>query len=181
MLEIMLHICRMAREIIIIDCTKDAELKRIFWQKLEDLAEKILTKECLFVLVDANARTGQGMGGCGGDESRVLGEYGRDVHNDNGKRLLSFATNCKLALTNMFVSTRKGGISHTHNGTSPNDRAPIDYILIRQAHRPRVQYVKVVPRPPAAAKADSDHNILYEVYQSPTQWSLLRPTDEYED
>ena len=28
-------------------CSKDAELKRIFWQKLEDLVEKIPTKECL--------------------------------------------------------------------------------------------------------------------------------------
>ena len=37
------------------DCTKGAELKRIFWQKLEDLAEQIPTKECLFVLMDANA------------------------------------------------------------------------------------------------------------------------------
>ena len=39
------------------DFTKDAELKRIFWQKLEDLVEKVPTKECLFVLMDANART----------------------------------------------------------------------------------------------------------------------------
>ena len=26
------------------DCTKDAELKRVFWQKLEDLVENIPTK-----------------------------------------------------------------------------------------------------------------------------------------
>ena len=39
------------------DCTKDTELEHIFWQKLEDLVEKITTKECLFVLKDANART----------------------------------------------------------------------------------------------------------------------------
>ena len=59
------------------DRTKDAELKRIFWQKLEDLVEKIPTEECLFVLMDANARTGQRMEGCGDDESRVLGAYGQ--------------------------------------------------------------------------------------------------------
>ena len=51
--------------------------------------------------------------GCGDDESRVLGAYGRDVLNDNGKRLLSFATD-KLALTSTFSAhARKGGISHT--------------------------------------------------------------------
>ena len=143
-------------------CTKNTELKNIFfWQKLECLVEQIPTKECLFVLIDANARTGRRVAGCGDDESRVLGAYGRDARNDNGERLLSFATNCKLALTNTFFSTRKGGISHTHNGTSPNDRKRIDYILTRQVHRPRVHDVKVIPQPPPPAKADSDHNMMY--------------------
>ena len=32
------------------DCTQDAELKHIFWLKLEDLVNKNTTKECLFVL-----------------------------------------------------------------------------------------------------------------------------------
>ena len=54
----------------LINCTKDIELKRIFWQKLKDLVEQIPTKECLFVLMDANARTGQRMEGCGDDESK---------------------------------------------------------------------------------------------------------------
>ena len=30
------------------DCTNDAEIKRIFWQKLEDLVQQIPTKECLY-------------------------------------------------------------------------------------------------------------------------------------
>lgn len=142
------------------ECTKDTELKRVFWQKLEELVGQIPTRECLFVLMDANARTGQRLG-CDDNENRVLGAYGRDLINDNGKRLLSFATNCKLALTNTFFSTRKGGISHTHNGTGPNDRKRIDYILTRQVHRTRVHDVKVVPQPPPPAKADSDHNIVH--------------------
>ena len=111
--------------------------------------------------MDADVRTGQRMEGCGEDESRVFGANGRDVANDNGERLLPFATNCKLALTNMFLSLRKGGISHTPNGTRPNDHKQIDYILTRQTHRPRVQDFEVVPQPPAPAKADSDHNILF--------------------
>ena len=67
------------------DCTKDAEVKRIFWQKLEDLVGKIPTKEYLFVQMGTNPRTGQRTEGCGDDKSRVLGAYGRDVRNDNGK------------------------------------------------------------------------------------------------
>ena len=46
--------------------------------------EKTPTKECLLVLMDANARTGQRMVGCGDDESRALGAYARDVRNDYG-------------------------------------------------------------------------------------------------
>ena len=61
----------------------------------------------MFVLVDANARTGKRMDGCG--DGRVLGAYGRDELNNNGKRLLTFAEDNKLALTNTFFSTRKGG------------------------------------------------------------------------
>ena len=34
--------------------------------------EKIPTKECLFVLMDANARTGQRMEGCGDDKLECL-------------------------------------------------------------------------------------------------------------
>ena len=77
--------------------------------------------------------------------SRVFGACGRDVGNDNGKRLLlSFAKSCKLALTNTFFIKRKSGISH--------DPKRIAYILRRQAHRPNVQDVKVVPQPSAPPK-----------------------------
>ena len=59
--------------------------------------------------MDANARAGQRVVGCGDGESRVLaGAYGRDVLDDNGK-LFSFATNCKMALTNTYSTTCKGG------------------------------------------------------------------------
>ena len=69
-----------------------------------------------------------------------------------------------------------GGISHTHDGTRLNDRMWIDYILTRQAHRPRVQDVEVAPQPSAPAKVDSDHNILYFKVQVIT----LRPTNNTE-
>ena len=60
--------------------TKDAELKQIFQQKLEALAQTPTS-----VLLDANARTGQRVVGCGDDESRLLGAYGREGLNDNGE------------------------------------------------------------------------------------------------
>ena len=68
----------------------------------------------MFGLVDANARTGKRMDGCG--DGRVLGAYGRDELNNNGNHLLTFTKDNKLALTNAFFSTRKSGVSHTFNG-----------------------------------------------------------------
>ena len=48
--------------------------------------------EQMFVLMDANARTGRReKGGVGSKDNKSLGAYGRDALNDNGELLLSFA------------------------------------------------------------------------------------------
>ena len=70
------------------EANPNAELKELFWKGLGYLVKQIPTKELLFVLIDANARTGKTMEGC--DDSRVLGAYGRDELNNNVKRLQSF-------------------------------------------------------------------------------------------
>ena len=142
----------------------DSEKKRAFWHRLDSLVQRIPKKEWLFVLMDANARTGEKIEGGGTEDDGVLGAHGRDELNNNGKSLLNFATDNKLAVTNTFFSTRKGGISHTYNGVI-GDRAGdfkrIDYILTRQAHRPRVHNVEVHPQPNRPIKADSDHNMVF--------------------
>ena len=112
---------------------------------------------------------------CG--DARVLGAYGRDALNNNGKRLRSLASDNELDLTNTFCSARKGGISHTFSGiNSHNDRKRIDYILTRQAHRRRVYDVKVHPQPPSQPRR-------IQTITSCTLWSasavVLRPTDAY--
>ena len=43
----------------------NTQMKKEFWKRLGHMVEQIPTKECLFVLVDANARTGKRMEGCG--------------------------------------------------------------------------------------------------------------------
>ena len=142
----------------------DSGKKRAFWHRLDSLVQRIPTKEALFVLMDANARTGLKIERERTDDDGVLGAYERDELNNNGKRLLNFATDNKLAFKNTFFSTRKGGISHTYNGVI-GDRAGdfkrIDYILTRQVHRPRVHNVEVHPQPNRPIKADSDHNMVF--------------------
>ena len=49
------------------------------------------------MLMDADARTGEKMEGERTEDEGVLGAYGRDELNNNGKRLLNFATDNKLA------------------------------------------------------------------------------------
>ena len=66
--------------------------------------------------MDANSRTGRReKGQVGSRDSKIIGAYGRDTLNDNGKLSLSFANNHYLALANTFLSTPKGGVSHTLN------------------------------------------------------------------
>ena len=75
---------------------------------LNSTVKPVPAREHVFVLTDANARTGER-----GDGGKVLGAYGRDVLNENGKLLLRIAEDNKLALLNTFFSTPKRGVSFT--------------------------------------------------------------------
>ena len=59
-------------------------------------------REYVFVLTDANARTRKRGEGGGEIDNKVLGAYGRDKLNENGKLLLGFAEDNRLAHL-MFV------------------------------------------------------------------------------
>ena len=98
---------------------------------------------------------GEGEGRSRSEDCRVLGAYGRDTLNDNGKRLLAFAANHSLALVNTCFSTPKNRVSHTFNGRG---KKRIDNILTRQRDRKLVRDVVVCPQ--ALLKPISDHNIV---------------------
>ena len=54
--------------------------------------EDVPNREQLFVLKDANARTGRReKGGVGSKDNKILGVYGRYTLNDCGELLMSFA------------------------------------------------------------------------------------------
>ena len=136
--------------------TQNPSNKHAFWTSLDRAAEDVPKHEQLFVLMDANARTGRReKGQVGSKDSKILGAYGRDTLNDNGERVLSFANNHDLALLNTFFRTLKGGVSRTFNGRG---KTRIDYILTRQRDRRLVRNVTVHPQPPFLHI--SDHNIV---------------------
>ena len=80
------------------------------------MVKKVASRDHLLVLMDANARTGTR--GIKWTDKKVLGAYGRDELNDNGERLLTHATDIKLALVNTYYATPARGISRTFQ--SPN-------------------------------------------------------------
>ena len=86
----------------------------------------------VFVLPDAIARTGR-RGEEGGDPDRkVLGAYGRDVLNINGKLLLGFAEDNKFALMNTFFRTPQCGVSYTFQSANRSkEQTRLDYLLIK--------------------------------------------------
>ena len=88
------------------------------------------TREYVFVLTDANAWTGKR--GEGGEEadSKGLGAYGRDVLNENGKLLLSFAEDNNLALLNTSFFAPQSGVFYTFQSDNHSKgQARLDYIL----------------------------------------------------
>ena len=74
--------------------THDSSKKHAFWTTFDRAVKDVLRHEQLVVLMDANARTvRREKGGVGSKDDKILGTYGRDILNDNGELLLSFANN----------------------------------------------------------------------------------------
>ena len=114
-------------------------------------------RDHLLVLMDANARTG--MRGIGWTDNKVLGAYGRDDLNDNGERLLTTATDNKLALLSTYYATPARGISYTFQSPNRgNAQCRLDYILTRQVDRRLVRNAAV--QTPPRENAESDHNLV---------------------
>ena len=138
--------------------TQNASNKHAFWTSLDRAVEVAPKHEHMFVLMGANARTARREKvQMGSKDSKILGAYVRDTHNDNGELLLSFANNHDLALVNTFFSTPKRSISHTFNGRGKKTyRYRLHDILTRQRDGKLVRDVTVHPQPPFLPI--SDHN-----------------------
>ena len=145
------------------------EQKDVFWANLESAVSRVPSSDYLFVLIDANPRTGVRMGE---EVCKVTGAYGRDtrVSDSTGASRLRFAGDNKLALVNTFFSVPKGCTSRTFTGTRPADRKCIDYIITLQLHRKLVRNVTVHLQP----RADPDHNIVCARVRLPGRFARNR-------
>ena len=123
-------------------------------------------REYVFISTDANARTAKRGEGEDKADSKVLSAYGRDMLNENGKLLLSFAEDNKLALLNTLFCTPKGGVSYTFQSANRSQgQAHFDYILTKQAERRLIPCVNVRRTPLKAS--ESDHNLVYAKVRIP--------------
>ena len=87
--------------------TQSVGKNNVFWTALDRVVKEVPEHEQLFVLRDANARTGRRGGGkLGSEECKALSAYGRGTLKDNGERLLSFSGNHEFALLNTFFRYR---------------------------------------------------------------------------
>ena len=160
------------------------EQKDVFWADLESAVSGVPSSDYLFVLTDANARTGVRMGD---EDCKVIGAYGRDtqVSDSNGTSLLRFAGDNKLALVNTFFSVPKGCTSRTFNGTRPADRKRIDYIITRQSHRKLVRNslftcsrLRIPTTTSCAPESDSQGDSLVIENSEPPQGARVLTDDE---
>ena len=98
-------------------------------------------REYVFVLTDAKARIGKRGEGGGEADSKVLGACGRDKLNENGKLLLGFEEDNKLALLNTLFCTRVSYMFQSANRSK--GQARLDYTLTKQADRRLIRCVNV--------------------------------------
>ena len=138
------------------DSHKPVPAKNLFLTALGSTVAEVQKGEHLLVMMVSYAPNGRRWEGCVDD--KVLDACGRDMLNDNGRRLLVFLSR-KPNCVNMFFSAPKRGISYTFQ--SPNagkNSYRLDYILTRQTYRRLIRNVTV--RRPSVAKPESDHNFV---------------------
>ena len=94
------------------------EQKAVFWADLESAVSRVPSSDYLFVLIDANARTGVRMGE---EDCKVIGAYGRDtrVSDINGTSLLRFPGDSLPSSTHSSPSPRDARLVYS---TVPDPR-----------------------------------------------------------
>ena len=108
---------------------------------LSSTVASVPARDYIFVLTDANARTGKRGEGGGEADSKVLGSYGRDLLIEN-KLLLGFAEGDKLALPNNFFCTLKSSVSYTIQSTNHSKgQERLDHFMTKQTDRQLIRWL----------------------------------------
>jgi exonuclease III len=144
-------ICAYAPTEVSIDCNKDK-----FYDDLQLFCDRVPKRDIMIVLGDMNAHLGSNRTGW----ETVLGKYTRGMVNDNGTRLLSFACNNNLRITNTFFRHR---LKHVLTWRSPSgkDKSTIDFVMISNRFASSIVDTRVY----RSADCSSDHHLLLSKFK----------------
>ncbi|XP_019237963.1 PREDICTED: craniofacial development protein 2-like [Nicotiana attenuata] len=116
----------------------DEEIKRRFWEGLDDTVRSIPPSERLFIGGDFNGHIGSSAGGY----TEVHGGFGFGERNGGGTSLLDFSKAFDLLIANSSFSKRE---EHLVTYQSSVVKTQIDYLLLRRCDRRLCEDCKVIP------------------------------------
>ncbi|XP_070014727.1 uncharacterized protein [Nicotiana sylvestris] len=116
----------------------DEEIKRRFWEGLDDIVRSIPPSERLFIGGDFNSH----IGSSAGDYTEVHGGFGFGERNGGGTSLLDFAKAFDLVIANSSFPKRE---EHLVTYQSSAAKTQIDYLLLRRCDGRWFEDCKVIP------------------------------------
>lgn len=126
-----------------------AEVKDKFWEELTAVTEG--SKGTIYVLGDFNSRVGKR----DNMYKRILGPYGEEHRNNNGKRMLEYCLLNNLLITNSFHQ-HKDIHKYTREEPSRGEKSIIDYVLVEAENRKQIIDTRVRRGP----EINSDHYLV---------------------
>ena len=129
----------------------EEEEKDRFYASLEGVLAKVKKDDRLVLMGDLNGRVGRDVETWG----EVIGRYGEETQNDNGRRFLGSCTTNGLTIMNGRFE-HKEIHKYTWECRGRGLRTIIDYFAVRKDLRPAVADVKVI----RGAEAGSDHYLV---------------------
>ncbi|XP_070047047.1 uncharacterized protein [Nicotiana tomentosiformis] len=116
----------------------DEEVKRCFWEGLDQIVRQVPPAEKLFIGGDFNGHIGSTAGGYG----KVHGGFGFGERNGGGTSLLDFAKAFGLVIANSSFLKREEHLVTFQNAAA---KTQIDYLLLKRYDRGLCKDCKVIP------------------------------------
>jgi hypothetical protein len=114
------------------------DVKRRFWEDLEDMVRGMSSSEKLFIGGDLNGYIGIVIGGF----EMIHENFGYDEQNQEGEDILKFAIAYDLMIANTFFRKKK---SHLIIFNSGQHSSQINFLPTRREERPNCMDCKVIP------------------------------------
>ncbi|XP_070055234.1 uncharacterized protein [Nicotiana tomentosiformis] len=116
----------------------DEEVKRRFWEGLDEIVRQVPPTEKIFIGGDFNGHIGSTTGGYG----EVHGGFDFGERNEGGTSLLNFAKAFGLVIVNSSFPKRERYLVTFQNAVA---KTQIDYLILRRGDRGMCKDCKVIP------------------------------------